>query len=63
MDFDDENLAEAYGLARVAHDFDAEPEMTQFQRDVVKNLVGRTEWIPTDAPRTATGQAGPIALF
>jgi Holliday junction resolvasome RuvABC endonuclease subunit len=45
-DFNDENLAEAYGLARMAHAFDADPDMTQFQRDVMKNLVGRTEWVP-----------------
>jgi Holliday junction resolvasome RuvABC endonuclease subunit len=47
MDFDDENLAEAYGLARVAHAYDVDPEMTQFQRDVMKNLQGRTEWVPS----------------
>lgn len=46
-DFNDENVAEAYGLARVAHAYDVEPQMTQFQRDVVKNLAGRTEWVPT----------------
>jgi hypothetical protein len=45
-DFNDENMAEAYGLARVAYAYDAEPEMTQFQRDVIKNLEGRTEWTP-----------------
>jgi hypothetical protein len=47
MDFDDTNIAEAYALARVAHAVDAGPEMTQFQRDVVTALEGRTEWIPT----------------
>jgi Holliday junction resolvasome RuvABC endonuclease subunit len=47
VDFNDENLAEAYGLARVAHAYDAEPEMTQFQRDVMRNLQGRTEWVPS----------------
>ena len=46
MDFDDTNIAEAYALARMAHAVDAEPEMTGFQRDVVKALEGRTEWDP-----------------
>lgn len=46
MDFDDTNIAEAYALARMAHAVDAGPEMTAFQRDVVKALEGRTEWDP-----------------
>jgi len=41
------NIAEAYALARIAHAVDARPEgLTQFQRDVVAALDGRTEWIP-----------------
>jgi crossover junction endodeoxyribonuclease RuvC len=47
MDFDDTNVAEAYVLARIAHAVDAEPEMTQFQRDVVTALAGRSEWDPS----------------
>ena len=47
LDFNDTNLAEAYILARIAHAVDADPEMTQFQRDVVKALETRTEWEPT----------------
>ena len=47
VDFDDMNIAEAYALARIAHAVDARPEgLTQFQRDVVAALDGRTEWIP-----------------
>jgi len=46
VDFNDENLAEAYALARIAHAVDVNPEMTQFQRDVVKALDGRTEAPP-----------------
>jgi len=46
MDFNDTNIAEAYVLARIAHAVDAEPEMTGFQRDVVKALEGRTEAPP-----------------
>lgn len=47
MDFDDTNIAEAYALARIAHAVDARPEgLTQFQKDVVSALDGRTEWIP-----------------
>lgn len=44
VDFNDTNLAEAYVLARIAYAVEADPEMTQFQRDVVKALEGRTEW-------------------
>ena len=51
VDFDDTNLAEAYVLARIAYAVDADPEMTQFQRDVVKALEGRTEWQPTPGRR------------
>jgi hypothetical protein len=47
MDFNDTNIAEAYVLARTAYAVDADPEMPQFQRDVVKALEGRTEWDPT----------------
>jgi Holliday junction resolvasome RuvABC endonuclease subunit len=47
MDFNDTNIAEAYVLARVAYAMDADPEMTQFQQDVCKNLEGRTEFDPT----------------
>ena len=47
VDFDDMNIAEAYALARIAHAVEARPEgLTQFQRDVVAALDGRTEWIP-----------------
>jgi hypothetical protein len=46
VDFNDTNLAEAYVLARIAYAVDAGPEMTQFQRDVVKALVVRTEAPP-----------------
>jgi hypothetical protein len=52
VDFDDMNIAEAYVLARIAHAVDTErgwasPEnLTQFQKDVVTALDGRTEWIP-----------------
>jgi crossover junction endodeoxyribonuclease RuvC len=46
VDFDDTNIAEAYVLARVAYAVEAKPEMTQFQRDVVKALEGRNEWDP-----------------
>lgn len=46
MDFNDTNIAEAYILARIAHAVHADPEMTQFQRDVVKALEGRTEFEP-----------------
>jgi Holliday junction resolvasome RuvABC endonuclease subunit len=47
MDFDDSNIAEAYALARIAHAVDARPDgLTQFQKDVVAALDGRTEWIP-----------------
>jgi Holliday junction resolvasome RuvABC endonuclease subunit len=46
MDFNDTNIAEAYVLARVAYAVEADPEMTQFQRDVVTALEGRTEFDP-----------------
>jgi hypothetical protein len=52
VDFDDMNIAEAYVLARIAYAVDTErgwasPEnLTQFQKDVVTALDGRTEWIP-----------------
>lgn len=47
VDFDDSNIAEAYALARIAHAVHARPEgLTQFQKDVVAALDGRTEWIP-----------------
>jgi crossover junction endodeoxyribonuclease RuvC len=51
MDFDDTNVAEAYVLARIAHAVDVRPEMTQFQRDVVAALDGRTEYDPTFVTR------------
>lgn len=51
MDFDDQNIAEAYVLARIAHAVDTGPEMTRFQEDVVKALAGRTE-----APPLAPGR-------
>jgi len=48
VDFDDPNLAEAYVLARIAHAVDVDPEgLTQFQRDVVLALDGRTEFDPS----------------
>jgi crossover junction endodeoxyribonuclease RuvC len=53
MDFNDTNLAEAYILARMAHAYEAEPEMTAFQRDVIKALQGRTEWSPPPAASPA----------
>ena len=47
VDFDDMNIGEAYALARIAHAVHARPEgLTQFQKDVVAALDGRTEWIP-----------------
>jgi crossover junction endodeoxyribonuclease RuvC len=49
MDFNDTNLA--YVLARIAYAVDADPEMTQFQRDVVKALEGRTEFAGVPPPR------------
>jgi Holliday junction resolvasome RuvABC endonuclease subunit len=49
-DFDDTNIAEAYILARLAHAIDANPEMPQFQRDVVKSLEGHSE-CPSEMPR------------
>jgi Holliday junction resolvasome RuvABC endonuclease subunit len=59
MDFDDTNIAEAYGLARVAHAIDAGPEMPIFQRDVVKALEERTEWNPVFAkPRRRLVRVG-----
>jgi Holliday junction resolvasome RuvABC endonuclease subunit len=46
VDFDDSNIAEAYVLARIAHAVEARPDgLTQFQKDVVTALDGRTEWI------------------
>jgi len=52
VDFDDTNIAEAYALARVAHAIEARPEgLTQFQKDVVASLDGRTEWIPVPQRR------------
>lgn len=48
-DFNDTNMAEAYALARVAYAYHAEPEMTGFQRDVIKALQGHTEWVPEPA--------------
>jgi hypothetical protein len=46
VDFNDMNIAEAYVLARLAHAVEANPEgLTQFQKDVVSALDGRTEWI------------------
>lgn len=51
VDFDDPNIAEAYVLARIAHAVDARPEMTQFQKDVVMALDGRTEFDPTYVTR------------
>lgn len=51
VDFNDTNLAEAYALARIAYAVDAGPEMTQFQRDVVVALDGRTEFDPSYARR------------
>jgi hypothetical protein len=47
-DFNDTNLAEAYILARMAHAYATDPEMTNFQRDVIKALQGRTEWAPVE---------------
>jgi crossover junction endodeoxyribonuclease RuvC len=51
VDFNDMNIAEAYVLARIAYAVDADPEMTQFQQDVVKALENRTEWIPVPQRR------------
>ena len=51
MDFNDTNIAEAYGLARIAYAVDAGPEMPIFQQDVVKALAGRTEFDPTASRR------------
>jgi crossover junction endodeoxyribonuclease RuvC len=51
MDFNDTNIAEAYVLARIAHAVWAGPEMTQFQKDVVAALEGRTEWVPVTQRR------------
>jgi Holliday junction resolvasome RuvABC endonuclease subunit len=54
VDFDDTNIAEAYALARVAHAVDARPEgLTQFQKDVVIALDGRTEWVAVPQRRLA----------
>lgn len=46
VDFNDTNLADAYGLARLAYAFHEEPEMPAFQRQVIDALQGRTEWVP-----------------
>jgi hypothetical protein len=46
-DTNDTNLADAYALARVAYAQAAEPAMPGFQLEVIKALVGRTEWHPT----------------
>jgi crossover junction endodeoxyribonuclease RuvC len=43
-DFKDENLADAYALARVAYGEAAHPAMTRFQLEVLDALQGRTEW-------------------
>jgi crossover junction endodeoxyribonuclease RuvC len=52
IDFDDMNIAEAFVLARMAHAVEARPEgLTQFQKDVVTALDGRTEWIPVPQRR------------
>jgi crossover junction endodeoxyribonuclease RuvC len=45
-DFNDENLAEAYALARVAWAMAVGPDMTKAQQEVIKALQGRTEWEP-----------------
>lgn len=45
-DFNDVNLAEAYGLARMAYAYESNPEMTAFQREVMTALEGHTEWVP-----------------
>jgi hypothetical protein len=48
VDFPNNDLAVAYGLARIAWAIDTNPEgLTQFQRDVVVALDGRTEFDPT----------------
>ena len=52
VDFPNNDLAVAYGLARLAHAIDADPEgLTQFQRDVVVALDGRTEFDSTATRR------------
>jgi|SRR6516162_3600129 hypothetical protein len=52
VDFPNNDLAVAYGLARIAHAVDADPEgLTQFQRDVAVALDGRTEFDPTATRR------------
>ena len=43
-DFNNENLAEAYVLARIAWGVHESPAMTSFQQDVCQALAGRTEW-------------------
>lgn len=48
VDFDDTNVAEAYVLARIAHAVnDRGAATTQFQKDVVAALDGRTEFDPS----------------
>jgi Holliday junction resolvasome RuvABC endonuclease subunit len=60
QDFNDENLAEAYALARVAHAQASEPAMPAFQLEVIKALAGRTEWQPSWSELTnEDGIAGP----
>jgi crossover junction endodeoxyribonuclease RuvC len=49
-DFNDDNLADAYALARVAYAIDARPAMPVFQQQVVDALKGRSEWEPQRQP-------------
>jgi Holliday junction resolvasome RuvABC endonuclease subunit len=59
-DFNNENLAEAYVLARIAWGMHDGPERTTFQREVCKALSGRTEWNPAWAESATEPEAEPV---
>jgi crossover junction endodeoxyribonuclease RuvC len=59
-DFTNENLAEAYVLARIAWGVHEGPAMTTFQQDVCKALQGRTEWSAAwEEPELETEEEAP----
>lgn len=77
VDLKDHNLADAYGLARVAHALYCAPQVTQFQQDVLDNLQRHTQWnpalhldsteaaqlpLPLSEPKHSSRSAPPLSL-